>query len=398
MSIDLKNKIYESLLVLIIFSLSFSKALPNIFLALSLLFYFIFMYKKEDGIDKKYYLNFISGLLLFLFFKKFFSQSILEEYKSLGRFAIIIALPILFSKISKIKIIISYVTTVFISVFLSTIKIFLYYTKYKSLPFSNNAEVNDLLCFERPYMGFACLTSSLLLIYLIKEIPRHKFFLILLSIFLISFIFLIAARLSIITILFLLIYYLFFYSNFSLVNKVILFTTVILMLIYVLFNYKNLSNRFFFKSNVETIIDYEPRLVIWPCTIEIVKLEQFNCFLGGKNDFWIEENLINCYNDKIIKKSKRDWFIESKFNSHSQYLDFFLKGGLIAFILFLLFSIFLLIFNSNNFYTFAIAVSIIFFFLVENVLYRQFGVYVLAILLSILDKIINDKSKSFTHL
>lgn len=392
MIFDKKNIIYEYLITLLILTLSFSKALPNIILGVLVFIFSISLFYKRVIIEKKHYKNFFFLLLVYLVIIKSLNYVIFDELTSLGRLIIITIIPILFHQIPKNKIIISFISMVLLAMFIASIRIGLFYLNNNSLPFSNNSEVNDLLFIERPYMGFVCLINTLLSLYMIKETPKHKHLFLLISLFSSFFIFFIVARLSIITIVFLLITFLLFYLQLSLFKKgLILFLGTSIIFI-ALFNYKNLTNRFFLKANLETIKDYEPRLVIWPCTIEIINSDDFNLFFGAKSNNWIESQLTQCYSNKIENASKKQWFVKSRFNSHSQFIDIFLEAGTIGLALFLFFIFYLLIYSRTNFYTFAIAFSIILFFILENVLYRQFGCYVLAILFSIIEKIKNEEN------
>lgn len=392
MIFDKKNIIYEYLITLLILTLSFSKALPNIILGVLVFIFSISLFYKRVIIKKKHYKNFFFFFLVYLVIIKSLNYVIFDELTSLGRLIIIIIIPILFNQIPKNKIIISFISMVLLAMFIASIRIGLFYLNNNSLPFSNNSEVNDLLFIERPYMGFVCLINTLLSLYMIKETPKHKYLFLLISLLSSFFIFFIVARLSIITIVFLLITFLLFYLQLSLFKKgLILFLGASIIFI-ALFNYKNLTNRFFLKANLETIKDYEPRLVIWPCAIEIINSDDFNLFFGAKSNNWIESQLTQCYSNKIENTSKRQWFVKSRFNSHSQFIDIFLEAGIIGLALFLFFIFYLLIYSRTNFYTFAIAFSIILFFILENVLYRQFGCYVLAILFSIIEKIKNEEN------
>lgn len=392
MIFDKKNIIYEYLITLLILTLSFSKALPNIILGVLVFIFSISLFYKRVIIEKKHYKNFFFLLLVYLVIIKSLNYVIFDELTSLGRLIIIIIIPILFHQIPKNKIIISFISMVLLAMFIASIRIGLFYLNNNSLPFSNNSEVNDLLFIERPYMGFVCLINTLLSLYMIKETPKHKHLFLLISLFSSFFIFFIVARLSIITIVFLLITFLLFYLQLSLFKKgLILFLGTSIIFI-ALFNYKNLTNRFFLKANLETIKDYEPRIVIWPCTIEIINSDDFNLFFGAKSNNWIESQLTQCYSNKIENASKKQWFVKSRFNSHSQFIDIFMEAGIIGLALFLFFIFYLLIYSRTNFYTFAIAFSIILFFILENVLYRQFGCYVLAILFSIIEKINNEEN------
>lgn len=393
MNIDFSTKIYDYLVFFLIISMSFSKAIPNIALVLIITLYYTLNYGKEKEI-KKYFFNFFSTLLLFLFLKKLFLNSLFHEFNNLLRLFFIVFIPFLFSKVSKNKLILSYIFSIFCSIVIASIKISIFYYRHKTFPFSNDAEVSNLLYIDRPYIGFACLTAAILSIYMMNLFAKYKIFFIAIAMIFIFFIFFIVARLSILTLIFLFgVFFIFFY-NYSIVKKTIVLFFCLIILAFLLFNNQNLSNRFFVKSSFETIKDYEPRLVIWPCAFQIIKSDDFNFFFGNKNNTITEGQLLNCYGKSINKITKKEYFLKMQFNTHSQFISFFLEGGLITFGLFCLFVIELIIKTKANFYTFAIVISTILFFLIENVLYRQYGVYVLATLFSICYKILIEYNKN----
>ncbi|RNL83561.1 O-antigen ligase domain-containing protein [Sinomicrobium pectinilyticum] len=111
------------------------------------------------------------------------------------------------------------------------------------------------------------------------------------------------------------------------------------------------------------------------------------CFKAISKKWWIgygvgsvQEELNKCYKDKS------SLLLEKTYNSHNQYLDFFLKTGVLGFLFFL----FLL---TYNFYQgvyhkdYSFCAIILFFgllFLTENILARQTGVILFSYLLNFL--------------
>ena len=392
MIFDKKNIIYEYLITLLILTLSFSKALPNIVLGVLLFVYIVLIIKKDIILPKiKFYFPF-GFLFLYLFTKSIFNSSISSEIELFSRFLIILILPLLFVPVPKNKIVFGFILSVFIATIIALFNTVNYYFQYKSIPFSNGDEANKLLVIERPYMGFICLTALILCLYMAKNHPKYKIKLYGLSLFFSFFIFFIAARLSLISLILMAIIHLVFYSGLSIFKKITIIAISFIIIFSALLSYKNLSNRFFVTDSIQTMKDYEPRFVIWNCASEISHSPDFNYIFGSKNFNWIQEQYNQCYSNTIDNQSKRDWFLYIKYNSHNQFIDFFLIGGYLALIFFLVF-IFSIVRNSiGNFYMLAIVISLTLFFLMENVLHRQFGCYLVAIIISIISKYRDDKN------
>ena len=384
-SMLIKN-VYDYLAVIFIISISFSKAVPNLFLgSLVLLFIYLHVKKKSLNIPKSYFLSF--GLLFFyLVIKQITNGFIYEEFNFYSRFALVLVIPILLFDVSRFKIMSAIVLLSATSIFIALFKTINYFYIYKVIPFSNVAEVNDLLPLERPYMGFLCVISIFICLYLIQKFPKYKYQLIIFSFIQTAFVFLIAARLSIITLVLSLIIYIFIYSNINFVKKLLLIGSSLLVVIILLFSYSNLSKRFFVSAKTETIIDYEPRVEIWNCSYKIFSEGSFNYFFGLKNNKLLENELTDCYGTEIKNESKKQYFLDLKFNTHNQFMDVFFIGGLIGFSLFLYYCTLLILYSRTEFFMFAIGFSLIIFFFLENVLHRQYGCYLVALIFTLIIK------------
>lgn len=383
---------YDYFVLLFIVSISFSKALPNLILGiLLLLFIFLHVKKKSISIPKSYFLPF--GLLfIYLLIKQISYGSIHEEFNFYSRLSLVLILPILLIDVSRFKIMFGIILLSITSIVIASFKIVNYYLIHKVIPFSNVAEVNELLPLERPYMGFLWVITIFICLYLIQKVPKYKYHLLIFSFIQAAFIFLIAARLSIITLIILLAIYIFIYSNLNAAKKVILFVSPLLLVGLLLSNYSNLSKRFFLSAKIETIIDYEPRVEIWNCSYKIFQEKSFNYLLGFKTNKILENKLAECYGTEIKNESKKQYFLDLKFNTHNQFIDLFFIGGVIGLSLFLYFCTLLLMYSRKNFFMFAIGFSLIVFFFLENVLHRQYGCYLGALIFTLIIKNRNNEN------
>ena len=132
-----------------------------------------------------------------------------------------------------------------------------------------------------------------------------------------------------------------------------------------------LSQRF--KNDIvylyENSIKNSSRYTICYCSLQTIAESNF---IGIDNSL-IQSKLNTCYEQYGF-----DELSKNKLNSHNQYLDFFLKGG---FILFMTFVATLIIklrnaYQTKNYLFFSITLLFAFSFLTENVLVRQYGIYI----------------------
>jgi O-antigen ligase len=126
-----------------------------------------------------------------------------------------------------------------------------------------------------------------------------------------------------------------------------------------------------FNAAFSTSVLTSERYTIAYCSCETAS----KSLLFGYDLNKIQSKLNNCY-DRYYHPN----LSELNFNCHSQYLDFVLKGGIFLVILFFLtiyFKIKLCIKNKDYRY---LSITILFTlaFITENVLQRQYGIYIYA--------------------
>ncbi|URC13699.1 O-antigen ligase [Flavobacterium sp. B183] len=382
----IKEKGFEYLIYILLLSLFFSMAVPNIILVILSVYTIINCIKNRALV-----LNFTFSartillvLLGFLTVKSVFFGTIVYDFKIYKGFFLLFWLAIVLKKVTNLNslkgVLLWGINAVIVcSVFL----VGLFFLKHHSLPFSNTAEVNDLLLLERPYIGFIAVLGFLLAIEKVFLSIQYKYVWIINAALLFLFIILISARISIITLLLVTIIYLFFYVKISFLKKVIFLISFIVFFGFIVVTNKNISERFFIKSNLEESLkvasDYEPRIVIWNCAFSMTQKSDFNSFIGFDGYSTVSDNFLDCYSNTIENVSKKEYFLSEKFNSHNQFIDFYLIGGLIGLALFVAFFIKLFLEVRENFFQTAIVASFLLFFCVENIFYRQFGCYLVGI-------------------
>lgn len=378
------QKIFHLFLFTLLISLSFSMALPNIFLVISLFLFLYMVIKKEINFYLTNDIIAFGFLLLFLIGKQLIQTKFnFEDSKFYSNFLIIFILPILLQTFSKTKTAIALVEASLIAILVALYNTIIYYFENKIIPFANDEAVNKILVIDRPYLGFFCLIAIISSFYLISKKPKYKMVLLFISFSLFLFIVLIVARLSLLTLILLGLIHLFFYSTLLFYKKILILVTSIFIISITLHSYKNMSKRFFTNTSLERIKLYDPRVDIWDCVYRISKESDFNIILGSKSHQVISDKLVDCYKTKNENDlQRRQWFVDTRFNTHNQFIDFFLVGGLLGLTIFMYLIYEMIRVSKNNFYSFSLVISLLLFLVFENVFQRQLGCYFIGVILS----------------
>ncbi len=374
--------LFDIIFTVLLFMLPLSMAIPNLLLIILVILFLI----KENKTRLNIYVKLVFILVLYLVLKALLNQTFIESFnlhKHLLTFLILSILAINIKNTNLVKN--GFVFGVLSAVLISFIKISIYYFQHKTIPFGNSQEASNLLIIDRPYFGFICFLAIIITYQLIRTTKKKRIIPFYNStiIFLIIFTYLIAARLSLGLIVLFVFVKIIEKLNLS-KTKLILIMSVFACSIFILFlTNKNLKNRFHIKNSfhetVEAMENQEPRVVIWKCIFNHISKSGFNVFLGYKAPNKIQIDLNECYKNTIENKSKKAYYLRTKFNTHNQFFDFLLQGGIIGLLLFIsLFCYSLYVFKSNTTALF-ILVGFIFFSFLENILHRQLGAYLLGI-------------------
>lgn len=388
MKILIQKNLYNYTAYFMILVLFFSKALPNLGLIL-LTILFLINFEVKAFKSNSYSKSILLILIFYLIIKSTLYGNLFFDFRVYKGLLLTVWIPILLSKIKDIKtlkivVLIGIDACVLISLFL----IGIYYFQTRILPFSNTAEVNKLLLLERPYIGFIAVLGFFLslerAITASKWCKLYSFN----SVVLLGFILLISARISIITVFAIAGVYFIFYFKTKWYKKILYALGLALLFVVMVMSNKNIGERFFIKNNLEKSLqeasDYEPRIVIWNCAYKMTKQDDFSFLTGFGGYQKIKNNLLDCYASSIKNQSKREYFLSEKFNTHNQFIDFYLVGGIIAFLLFTAIFVVLFLELRLDFFKIAIVIAFLLFFIVENIFYRQFGCYLFGIFTLIL--------------
>src|SRR5690606_41111300 len=95
----------------------------------------------------------------------------------------------------------------------------------------------------------------------------------------------------------------------------------------------------------------------------------------------IREEPINCYDKEIVNPARRLWFLQEKYNTHNQYIDFYLGIGVAGELLFISMFILSLVQYKKQFFPTAFITTLFFFGVIECYFYRQMGSYYFGLIL-----------------
>jgi len=371
---------YEILWTLLLISLPFSKALINIVLALSVLlcFYDMLIKRNFEFSNYKGIYVFFAGCI-YLAINAFFSGGMKANESFFKLYPIVligylsfVSIPIKsISTIKKVSVIVclSYVLT-------CLIRIFLQHNMVNAETFGNSAVINHLLIIDRPYAGCFVLLNVMLASHVYKEVTSsvEKKFLLFTLVTLIAFLVLIAARLSLITLLALTVIYFVFYSTTTWLKKTAVLVGIPLVALFFIYISSGLQQRLFINNDFEVFKDYEPRFVIWDAVFHIISSDSFNMFTGIGNYVKIDHLLVDFYTT-IPSEEKRAYYLKETFNTHNQFFDWMLFGGMLALLFFVAFFGMLFQKIRIHFTAFALVFTLILFMMFENVFHRQVGCY-----------------------
>lgn len=283
-----------------------------------------------------------------------------------------------------------------------TYRIVLLVNETGTFDFGNSQNAIDALITDRLYLGLLCVLSILISFKSLskKYSPYNNYYLA--NIVLNSlFVFLIVSRIAIIILFVLVIVYQFYGQNKA---KRIIISLVVLSLLgsmAFIFN-SNLNKRFFYSTEhnahqniVQKTMAWEPRTVIWACAAKIAQAE--NVFFEGLGFDSVRQKLVDCYDTDIKNPGRRKWFLERRYNSHNQFIGFYLSTGILSVFLFIAIFVMIFIKNRKSFFPTALLIAILLFGIIESYFYRQMGAYYFAIVMVLLlfeSNVLSEKTNS----
>ena len=393
MSISL-NKIYSALFFILCLSLPFIDgrffAVPNgINILLVLLFPFV-IEKKEllKNLEKKSFM-FFTCFTLFVLIKSICAGEFTEDISIIKKFfqalmLIILSFGLKNSELYYIKS--GIIVGTFFAITYSTTNLLFLLQETATFNFSKGLIINETLSTQRLFIGLLCCIS--LILVLEKFFQDRKKTNLFLAILFSSFVFLISARIAIISTIITLVFYIQFKAHKK--YKLIFVLSIFLFSGLVIISNPNLSSRLFHSEDktertyLEKIKTHEPRYIIWKESLFL--LDQGNIMLGNGFEN-TQSNLLKKY-EKIFPLKRRNWFIEKEFNTHNQFFDILLSQGVVGLLIFLLFFYFVYKESKISNPSLLLFITLILFLLIYNIFHRVIGVFIFAIIYRI---IVSDK-------
>ncbi|OAD91025.1 hypothetical protein A7A78_04205 [Aequorivita soesokkakensis] len=377
------------LLYLIIPFDDYFRAPPNILLGI-LVVAFPFIVKKEDFKKlKSLPIAIFLALFAYLCINSFLSGRWEEDYKIINKVMIAIGLAILYIPVADVKkintaIIFSSLAAIIFSVY----NFVLITDATGSFALGESPQVVESLLIDRLYLGLLSTFSILISFQAIqkKYHPNNNYYLA--NIFVNAiFIVLIASKIAVVS-LFVLLLIRQFYGKRK-IWKALIALISLAAVVALFFLLKN-ENSFQKSENekisppafIEKSMTYELRAVVWHCANTIISNEPFS--LTGIGFDATKEKLVSCYDFHITDPHKKQRFVAERYNTHNQFLDFYLSAGFIALLLFLLFIGTSFFPVRKQFFPTAMLAILIMYCLVENVFNRQIGAYYVGFILIVL--------------
>jgi O-antigen ligase len=337
---------------------------------------------------------------LFLLVLIIFIQSMLvgrwEDFKFIKRLFLIIIILVYSIPIKKnLAPMLSFILGSLILLFCSSINLVLFFWLSGKIDMTTGDQVASILLGDRPYISYAYVLSFCLCLYMSSIVGKTKFLFYGAALIFFIFIFIISARISLISLGLIILYYVFYTKNIKRVGLIIFILGVFSGLMFTFSD--SLKKRFFISSNeytLEQIVKFEPRYYIWNCSYSL--LIENKAYLMGLGFDSLNKQLEACYSNStdFMNKEQQDYFVRSKFNTHNQFLNFMLSTGILSLLLFIVFFISWFKMGYNNYYLSILVFVLFLFCLAENILSRQMGVELFALTLVFSNMIsVSEKKK-----
>ena len=370
--------------ILIVFFLPFSLSIPNIIIPFGIV---AIVYKKVSK-ESFYFKPIVPFCLFFLaiLFSLLLKNILIEDSKMLLRIGLVLIAAVIILNTTKKLIVKAFILSINLALALSIFKILNYIHLNGALDLSNGEVIYNVLPIERPYFGFLVLISSLLTFEIFQKNEMNKKLLVSIILINVLFVFFIASRLTIITYILVFILYFFKYLEMKLTYKAFILSLILALSFGLLSINGNFMNRLKLDQGIKTFVDYEPRFVIWPCAVNVLK-EDFSKLIIGPLGFESGTNALKvCYSSSIEKLDKREWYLERGFNAHNQFLGILIISGIFGLIFFIYFLFQLYKSAENSFVYLSILLGLSLFFILECIIYRQIGCYIVGLIIALVSK------------
>ena len=298
-----------------------------------------------------------------------------------------------------LKILYIYLICLVLLVFKGGYNILTYYLTTDYFTINSGGHIDTMLVVARPYLGFMLNIGILISLYLSQVQKKYKVCYLFLIVFFFTYLVFIGNRIQVVSLFLLTLLYFVFYMKANGWKKM-LGLLIVGISVFVLFTYTStLKERF--EMDSFTSLDHlasrlekkEPRVLIWKCAWSFTQESSFHPLYGlGKVEI-IDRQLADCYEDKTKDNPMRDYFLEALFNTHNQFLEYYVLTGIGGISLLLLLFGVLAVKVKRYFIPMAMLLSLFNFCFVENLFNRQLGVYLFGFVLTLILFIYNENKK-----
>lgn len=283
-----------------------------------------------------------------------------------------------------------YLTCLLLLVLAGSYNLLHYYLTTDYFTINSGGHIDTLLIVARPYVGFMLSLGILLSLYLSRIQNQYKLYWAVLGMFFFAYLVFIGNRIQIVSLSFAALLYVVVYMKANWKKKLlglVAFSTAIYLLLALT---PTLKERFALHSlttweNVITRLEQkEPRVLIWKCAFSFTKEDTFSSWYGLGKVQTLDDQLAGCYESKTIGNPMRDYFLEALFNTHNQFIEYYVLTGIGGVgLLFLLFG-FIVAKVKRYFIPMALTFALFNFCMVENLFNRQLGVYLFGFVLTLI--------------
>lgn len=266
--------------------------------------------------------------------------------------------------------------------------IYNYYVSAVEFDLSSGGHIDRMLIVNRPYLGFMLTIGILTALYLTRIYTKYKLYYGGLSLLFLVYLVFIGNRIQVVSLVVLVLLYLLCYAKIKGIKKIGGFAFICLV-VFLLFNYTPILKKRFELDSLTTITqiterleEKEPRVLIWKCAWSFTQEPSFQPFFGVGKVETLENKLRSCYDGISLQNPMRNYFIDAQFNTHNQFIEYYVLTGIIGGGLLLSLFCAVLVKVRRYFIPTALTFALFNFCFVENLFNRQLGVYLFGFVLT----------------
>jgi O-antigen ligase len=389
----LLSSIYPYAFLLLYLTIPFDdyvRALPNILLVV-LLAAFPFVVRKSDFVKLKKAPTLLFGLfLVYIAVNSWLTGTFETDFNIIKKLFLTGALVLLYIPVNDFqKVNRAIVYSSIAAILFSAVNIVIYVNTGGSLEFGSSPSFIEALLIDRIYLGFLCVLSILISYASLTDNfhPKNRYHVASIMVNVV-FVFFIVSKITILLLIVLLLLRQMYGAQIKRRLAITLGSLIIFAVAIVFVKFKTddtVEDSTFVNTANALVVEsltWELRQVVWECAERLARDE--NLPWSGYGFQNTKKKLINCYSQTIEISEKREQFISNRYNTHNQFIDFYLSSGFLGVALFTLIIGWLALLNYKSFFYTALLVTLVGYCLIENIFHRQMGAYYAGFVLLVL--------------